>query len=242
MALKRARIAFVCRYFSLDPSKNIQRPEYRQLVAQGLDVKVAWETTAERARAGHAAGVTDATRAELQRKACGMPSDQVIYMAIDFPANGPEVHEYFAGAKEILGNRTGAYGGYDAIKYLFDHGLICHGWQTYAWSAGKWDPRALLRQYSNGHQLAGVEVDYDIELAPPGGPYVPADEHNWIREYDRLLHEHRAPWRRAWLRRTMIHRQKTIWRIAQKTGWSTLNRTSRYHELARRTQTAPCRK
>jgi hypothetical protein len=235
-ALKRAGIAFVGRYFSQDPSKNIQAHEYQLLCKQGLDVKVAWETIATRAAEGLHAGRADALEAEAQRVKCGMPAGQVIYLAVDFEAKGPEIREYFRGAHSILGERTGAYGGYEAIKYLFDAGLIHHGWQTYAWSAGKWDPRALLRQYSNGHKLGGVEVDYDVQLAPPGGPYVPADEHNWIREYDRLVIQHRAPLRRAWLRRAMTRRRKVIRRLAQKTGWSMLNRTNRYHELARRTE------
>lgn len=234
-ALKHAGIQFVCRYFSLDPSKNLHQAEYKHLRAVGVDVQVAWETTANRALAGEHAGREDAIQAEAQRAGCGMPVTQPIYMAIDFEATGPDVEAYFRGAHSILGSHTGAYGRYQVIKHLFDTGLIEHGWQTYAWSAGQWDPRARLRQYSNGHQLAGVSVDYDIELASPHTPYVPADEHNWIREYDRLTHERRAPWRRAWLKRTMTQRHKLIWRLAQKTGWNTLNRTNRWHELARRT-------
>jgi GH24 family phage-related lysozyme (muramidase) len=71
---------------------------------------------------------------------------------------------------------------------------------------------------------------------PPTPPYVPPDEHNWIREYDRLTREHRAPWRQAWLRRTMRQREKVITMLAHQTGWNRLNRTNRYHELARRTR------
>ncbi len=35
---------------------------------------------------------------------------------------------------------------YWAVSRLLDAGLIRRGWQTIAWSGGKWDPRAVLRQ------------------------------------------------------------------------------------------------
>lgn len=67
-------------------------------------------------------------------------------------------------------------------------------------------------------------------------PYTPGDEQNWIREYDRLTHAHRAPWRRRWLRRVMTRRRKLIWHLAQKSGWNTLNRAERYRQLLLRTE------
>jgi glycoside hydrolase-like protein len=234
-ALQRAGITFVGRYLSLDPSKNIHKAEYEQLRAHDIDVVLVWETTAQRALAGEYAGLEDARKAAAQCADCGMSDQQPIHFAVDFDAVGPEIEEYFRGVHHVLRERAGAYAGYRAIKWLFDHELIGHGWQTYAWSAGQWDPRALTRQYSNGHQLAGVEVDYDIQLLPQAA-YVPADEHNWIREYDRLLREHRAPWRRGWLRHTMTKRRKLIWRLAQHTGWDTLNRVERYRQLLLRTE------
>jgi hypothetical protein len=238
-ALERAGVKFVCRYFSFDPSKNLSKDEYDTLTRWGLEVKVAWETFADRARAGHGAGVTDATRAEIERQAVGMPDSQPIYFAIDFPAQGPEVEEYFRGVKDILGPRAGAYGGFRAIKHLFDTGIIEHGWQTYAWSGTptQWDPRALLRQYANGHSLAGVNVDYDVMLEPSPGPYVPADERNWIREYDRLVKQHRAPWRRAFLRNLMTRRRKDIWHLMERDGGRQIrNRPARWLELVKRTE------
>lgn len=237
-ALKRAHIEFVGRYFSLDPSKNIQAHEYQQLRRQGIEVIVAWETTAERARGNQHEGRWDAINAEAQRNLCGMPTNQIIYMAIDFDAQGPEIEQYFRGAGGILGARLGAYGGYRALKHLFDAGLIHHGWQTYAWSNGQWDARARVRQYSNGHQLGGVEVDYDVALDDrPVGPYVPADEARWISEYDRLLHAHKRPGRRLVLRRYMLRRRRLIWHLAQsKGGWTVLNRSARWRALLVRTE------
>lgn len=236
-ALRRAHIQFVGRYLSLDASKNLTRGECVRYKTAGIEVKPIWETTAERARQGEQAGIEDAKRAIFELRALGIIDlPPAIYLAIDFDAAGPEIEAYFKGARSILLAHTGAYGGYKAIRHLFDHGLISHAWQTYAWSNGQWDPRARLRQYSNGHQLAGLDVDYDIELADPQAPYVPGDEHNWIHEYDRLQRELRAPWRRRQLRRLMTARRKQIWRLAHQTGWNIRNRDARWRALVDRTE------
>jgi Domain of unknown function (DUF1906) len=159
--------SFVGRYFSLDESKNISQAEYAELTRAGIEVVVVWETSADRAKEGGDAGYSDALNAEHQRRGCGMPDTQVIHFAVDFPALGSEVEDYFRGAEGQLGPRTGAYAGYGAMSHLFDQGLISHGWQTYAWSNGRWHQDALVRQYSNGHVLAGVQCDYDVKLTDP---------------------------------------------------------------------------
>jgi hypothetical protein len=159
-------VSFVGRYFSHDASKNVTAGEYATLTRAGIEVFTFWETEADRALAKELAGQSDALNATSQRRRCGMPDSQVIYLAVDFDASGPEVAGYFYGAKSVLGDRTGAYAGYEAIKYLFDEGLIHHGWQTYAWSP-RWDARANLRQYSNGHVLGGVQCDYNVMLSDP---------------------------------------------------------------------------
>lgn len=155
-------ISFVCRYLS-GFSKDLTPAEARDLTAAGLDIVVVWETTATRAEAGHAAGVADARAALAEARRCGMPDGRPIYMAVDEDTTvGPHLTTYFHGAASVLGlDRTGAYGGYAVIKGLFDAGLIQWGWQTYAWSGGRWDHRAQLQQYSNGHRISGADVDYD---------------------------------------------------------------------------------
>lgn len=232
-ALRAAHVAWVGRYFSYDPTKNLHAAEYRFLNQLGIHVDVAWETTATRARAGEGAGRADALEAEVQRARCGMPEAQPIYFAVDYEARPEEIEAYFRAIHNTIGlARTGAYGSYDVIKALFDAGLISHGWQTYAWSHGKWDPRARLRQYSNGHVLAGVSCDYDavLEIA---GPYVPADELRWEHEYDRRQHQ-RGPWpllRRRVLWRVMHKRLGAIAAAAELTGWDIANRRERARKL-----------
>lgn len=239
-ALRRAGVTFVGRYLSYDPGKNINAAEYRRLHAAGIDVVLVWETTADRARAGAGAGRSDAENAEAQRKRCGIPP-QAVHLAVDFDAEGPEVEDYFRGAQQVLGDRLGAYAGYRAVKHLFDHGLIAHGWQTYAWSGSLWDARAKVRQYSNGHVFAGVDCDLDVAIEDKPAPLVPADEARWEREYDQLLHR-RGPWaamRRRVLRRVMTARRKEIWRLAQPkgpAGWDERNRRARYEQLLARTE------
>jgi hypothetical protein len=56
-ALKRAGAKFACRYLSHDTTgKNLTRAEADELSAAGLWLVVVWETTANRALDGRAAG------------------------------------------------------------------------------------------------------------------------------------------------------------------------------------------
>jgi hypothetical protein len=175
-ALNRAGVKFVCRYLSHDTSgKNLDRGEAEQLSAAGIWIIVIWETTASRALAGRAAGVADATAAQKQAKALGQPAGRPIYFAVDFDADAgqqDEIHAYLDGAASVLGrDRIGLYAGYGPIKRAFDAGKITYGWQTYAWSGGRWDTRAQLQQYSNDQKINGVGVDFDRALAADYGQW-----------------------------------------------------------------------
>ncbi|OLT37860.1 hypothetical protein BJF79_28835 [Actinomadura sp. CNU-125] len=176
-ALKSAGANFACRYLSHDKTgKNLTRAEADELSAAGIRLVVVWETSAARALDGRAAGEADARDAAAQAADCGMPGDRPIYFAVDFDASAdqqPEIDAYFDGVANVLGRRrTGMYGGYGPIGRAFDNGKIAYGWQTYAWSGGRWDDRAQLRQYSNGHTLNGVSVDYDRAVAADYGQWL----------------------------------------------------------------------
>jgi hypothetical protein len=173
-ALKTVGASFACRYLSNDPSKDLTPGESRRLAAAGIKRVVVWETSANRATGGFPAGVADAENALRRARACGLPTagEWAIYFAIDFDANGPEVTRYFEGARAVLKKEhTGAYGGIRPLRHLFNQGLIAYGWQTYAWSAGQWEKRAHLIQFSNGHVVAGVQVDFDRALQPAYGQW-----------------------------------------------------------------------
>lgn len=159
----------VCRYLSWLPNgKCLSRSEADTLRAGGIDVVSNWEYYGDWANdysGGRASGRTHAQEAQRQHLACGGPPTRPIYFSTDFdPTAGqlPTVADYYRGVAEVVGlERTGAYGGYRTIKYLFDAGVIRWGWQTYAWSGGQWDSRAQVRQVRNSVKLAGT---FDVDL------------------------------------------------------------------------------
>ena len=175
-ALRAAGVKFVCRYLSHDTTgKNLTAAEAASLSAAGIWVVVVWESTASRALGGHVAGAADARAAASQARACGMPDGRPIYFAVDFDAvaaQQPAIDAYLDGAASVLGRaRVGLYAGYAVIKRAFDDGKITWGWQTYAWSGGRWDRRAHLQQYRNDQRINGVGLDYDRATADDYGQW-----------------------------------------------------------------------
>jgi peptidoglycan hydrolase-like protein with peptidoglycan-binding domain len=175
-ALHGVGASFAIRYVSEEGNaKNITLQEATVLSHAGIDVVLVFETTAQRALDGRAAGSADADAARAQAASAGMPQGRPIYFAVDFEATPAQLYaidEYFQGVADRLGLAdVGAYGGYAVIEYLFDHGRIRWGWQTYAWSGGKWDRRAQLQQFSNGHRVGGVECDYNHALGQDFGQW-----------------------------------------------------------------------
>ncbi len=175
-ALRAVGADFIGRYASTPGNpKNLTAAEAQEMSNAGIDILLVFETTAERALAGREAGRTDATSAEAQASAVGMPEGRPIFFAVDFDADPQQqgaIDDYFRGVASVLGlNGTGAYGGYWVIKRLFDAGLVRWGWQTYAWSGGNWDARAHVRQFSNGHTVGGVDCDYDHGLGKDFGQW-----------------------------------------------------------------------
>lgn len=173
-ALAKANGAtFGASYFSADASKNWTKALVDSYHAAGLKTVGVWETTATRATQGYAAGQADARSAKAQAAAVGN-TNRPIDFAIDCECTGPSVLPYFQGAHSILGNRTNAYGDYDALLYLSQHGAVgTENWQTYAWSGGRWLPNTIapLEQYLNG-----AAFDHDRANAAAYGqwPYSPS--------------------------------------------------------------------
>jgi hypothetical protein len=164
--LKAAGVSFVCRYLSyvnaLTQVKLLTPNEAKTLSQAGISIVSNYEWYANRALEGFSSGVQDARIAQQQHAACGGPTDRPIYFSVDTDTDGAHVADYFHGVASVLGlHRTGAYGSYRVLQYLFNEGLIAWGWQTYAWSYGAWEPRAHIQQYQNGVSLAGHSVDYN---------------------------------------------------------------------------------
>ena len=177
-ALKRAGARFVCRYLSHDPTKDLSAAEAAELAAAGIALVVVWETTARRALDGRGAGAVDARTAERAAAALGMPGDRPIYFAADWdatPGQQDEINAYLDGAASVIGRaRVGLYGGYWPLSRALDAGRARWGWQTYAWSGGRWDARAHIQQYSIDHRINGVGVDYNRAVKDDFGQWRPA--------------------------------------------------------------------
>lgn len=175
-ALKAAGKVFACRYLSPDHSKNLARVEADDLAAHGIWSVVVWEATANRAKAGRAAGVADAKTASTQAAAAGMPSSRPIYFAVDFDATAADqayINAYLDGAASVIGrDRVGIYGGYYPVKRALDGGHATWAWQTVAWSGGQWDSRAVIRQGMQKN-INGVSCDLDTATAADYGQWMP---------------------------------------------------------------------
>lgn len=174
--MRAAGVEFVCRYLSHDTTgKNISPAEALTLRAAGMALILVWETTASRALAGVGAGQADATAALSQARVVGLPDDRPIFFAVDFdaqPADQAKIHDYFSGVASVIGhNRTGMYGGYGPISRAFDAGKIKYGWQTYAWSEGRWDGRAGIQQYANYKLIGGQSVDFNRSVLDDYGQW-----------------------------------------------------------------------
>jgi hypothetical protein len=175
-ALKAAGVSFVCRYLSevnpLTQVKLLTPGEAKTLSAAGISIVSNYEWYANRALEGFSSGAADARIALSQHTVCGGPSNRPVYFSVDVDCSGDQVATYFKGVASVLGlSRTGAYGSFRVLKYLFDAGLIQWGWQTYAWSYGAWEPRAHIQQYQNGMTVGGASVDYDRSIKSDFGQW-----------------------------------------------------------------------
>lgn len=159
---------FIVGYVSRDPSKNITRAECDAAHAAGITVCLVWETTSTRALSATGGGMVDGREARRQATALDFPADRPIYVAVDFDATAAELLTAVGPYLRAFGPTAlvGVYGGLRTVKYALDHHFAAYGWQTYAWSQDihhvvQWDPRAQVRQYSNGYHLAGHDTDLD---------------------------------------------------------------------------------
>lgn len=142
-------------------NKGLSKEEYDALTKAGLKVWLIYEEDGHELTGGYDAGVRVAKAAEEYRKALGL-GELPIYFNVDYDAPDADlvnILKALDGIASVIGlNRTGLYAGYGPIKAAFDAKKITWGFQTYAWSGGKWDTRAQLQQWSNGQW--GDSVDF----------------------------------------------------------------------------------
>jgi hypothetical protein len=184
------------RYLSRYSWKVVTRAEYQADKAAGIDTYVVFEDGAQNALGGYDAGKSDAEFALKQgHDILGVPAlPACIPCAVDYdPAGNAHLTDpYFDGCAAVLGHdRAGPYGGDEVIRRQADRhfGTL---FATYAWSGGRVDPRVVKRgvyQYSNGHVVGGVGVDYNHVYGVDFGqwdrkPTAPLDPHHYSRLTD----------------------------------------------------------
>lgn len=169
-------------YVSQDTTgKNLSRVQVDAIHAAGLDVGLVYEYDPQSALGGASAGTRDAQIATSHAQALGAPAGIALGFAVDFQVTVtqlPVVLAYalaFRAAAAAAGYRATAYCDYLVCQYLDAHGWAQLGllWQTYAWSAGAWWPRAVLRQTANGITVAGATVDRDEAEGSDWGQWPP---------------------------------------------------------------------
>lgn len=172
--------------FAMRYLRELGAREVHDLHAAGIDVGLISEHAATEALGGFAAGVARAKSDLAQAAVLRVPSTVAIYAAVDFdetPAQAPTVRDYFRGRNTIIPlERSGAYGGFWSIMRLFDAGVITYGWQTYAWSGGRFDQRCHLYQYLNNQRVGNVNVDYNHAFGSSFGQWAaapPPSAHKW---------------------------------------------------------------
>lgn len=175
--LKTGKAEFVCRYLSNTAGKNITKAEATALHNAGIAIVLVWETGSNSALNGYNAGKNHASIAKKQAHEIEFPDDRPIYFAVDFDATETDqkkINSYLNGAASVLGeNRVGIYGGYWPVSRALDAKTAKWAWQTYAWSGGKWDSRAHIRQYENGYKLANHDVDRNRSMKTDYGQWKP---------------------------------------------------------------------
>jgi len=157
------------------PLKRLTTSEVTGYRLAQVAVAVVWETGKDRAvTGGTTGGRRDGASAHGVLAGLGMPADMPCYFAVDIDTTGPLVAAYFRALGDVLPvERIGAYGGIKVLSWLFDQGLITYGWQTSAWSSGRWDKRAQAQQYSYDVPVGGVLCDVSRTMADDWGQWNP---------------------------------------------------------------------
>lgn len=148
---------FVCRYLVPATSawKALTKAEADIIQAAGMYIVSVYETTADRALGGRAAGLIDGAIAVKCAAEVGQPKGSTIYGAVDFaptPAQMKTVVEYIRGFNDAMPEfSTGVYGSFDVVNAVKAAGAASHLWQTYAWSRGQLAD-VQIYQWQNGEQ------------------------------------------------------------------------------------------
>jgi Domain of unknown function (DUF1906). len=169
---------FAGRYVGVgSPGKRLTMAEARSLAGAGLSIVSLVEEAKMSPMNGYREGMTHAAAALMEATRCGMPRGYPYYFAVDWDATLAEmftVGKYFEGVAQVLyPAEIGVYAGIKQLDWLLRRGLARWGFQTYAWSDGRWDPRAQIQQYDNHVIIAGAEVDLCRAVVGDYGQWLP---------------------------------------------------------------------
>jgi hypothetical protein len=150
---KAQGVEFCCRYY-----KNLSPREALALSKAGLKIVSIWETTAERALQGAAAGTEDGNNARDAGAALLQPEGSAIYATADFgevATQDPAVMAYLSAFKTALGGeaKLGVYG----------EGAVCQaalgaGIADYTWVAGGRGMRGTVAFLASGRATIVQDV------------------------------------------------------------------------------------
>jgi hypothetical protein len=175
--MKDQGCAFLVRYGSRDPSKNLTKAELDSALGRGLSVCVVWQEGKTQMERGYSGGQTDARDADAFVTGLGLHGIPVYFACDqDYEAASSSaksaIDAYCDGAVSVIGlARMGGYGDDTFCQRQFNRGKITYGWQTYAWSEGMWETRAQLRQVRNNVTVCGGTIDDDEAWASDYGQW-----------------------------------------------------------------------
>ncbi|GAA3408413.1 DUF1906 domain-containing protein [Paenibacillus hodogayensis] len=163
---------FAGRYLVPSGWKRLTKEEADLISASGLNIVSVFETTADRALGGRAAGLADGATAVKTAADIGQPEGSAIYFAVDFDATSsqmPAVIEYIRAASEATPNFvTGVYGSYAVVQAVRAAGACSRFWQTYAWSNGAKADFLHIYQYENDVVVNGIGIDRNESFGSEG--------------------------------------------------------------------------
>lgn len=182
------------RYLGRSTGKVITRAEHQHYQAAGIALVLVFEDAGRPDRSDYAGGKADAEFAVKQATSIlGAPPRPLrIRAAADYdPAGHPELTDaYYDGWAAVMPRANcGPYGNDQMLARQHARGFGTL-WQTYAWSGGRFfsNPLNSVYQYSNGHTVGGVGVDYNHVYGDDFGqwdhkptPPVSVDPHQYHR-------------------------------------------------------------
>lgn len=150
--------------------KNATPEAVRDYISHGIGVCLVFESTANRAGQGKAAGIADAKAAVADQARLGIPASRPIYFAVDFDASVVTILPYFQGVHEVPGP-DGAYGSFTVVEKLRSLDYVMETWQTVAWSHGQVSTGKSLFQRLGTVVVDGVQCDVNEAFQDDFGQY-----------------------------------------------------------------------